>query len=39
MKITAISMTNIRGFKSLSKTEFSNNINVFIGSNNSGKST
>ena len=39
MKITAIELRNIRGFKSLPRTEFSNRINVFIGANNSGKST
>lgn len=39
MKITAIELKNIRGFKSLSKTNFSERINVFIGPNNSGKST
>lgn len=38
MKITAIELKNIRGFRDLSKTEFSDSINVFIGSNNSGKS-
>ncbi len=39
MKITAIELTNIRGFKKLHKTEVSDKINVFIGANNSGKST
>lgn len=39
MKITAIELTNIRGFKKLPRTEFSKRINVFIGANNSGKST
>jgi AAA15 family ATPase/GTPase len=39
MKITAIELTNIRGFKKLDKTEFSERINVFVGANNSGKST
>ncbi len=39
MKITAIELKNIRGFKYLPKTEFSKRINVFIGANNSGKST
>lgn len=39
MKITAIELRNIRGFKLLPKTEFSKRINVFIGANNSGKST
>lgn len=39
MKITAIELKNIRGFKSLPKTEFSKRINVFIGANNAGKST
>jgi predicted ATPase len=39
MKITAIELTNIRGFKKLPRTEFSKRINVLIGANNSGKST
>jgi len=39
MKITAIELNNIRGFKFLERTEFSKRINVFIGANNSGKST
>jgi energy-coupling factor transporter ATP-binding protein EcfA2 len=39
MKIKAIALTNIRGFRSLPKTSFSDKINVFIGANNSGKST
>jgi predicted ATPase len=39
MKITAIELSNIRGFKLLPKTELSKRINVFIGANNSGKST
>lgn len=39
MKITAIELKNIRGFKYLPKTDFSERINVFIGPNNSGKST
>lgn len=39
MKITAIELTNIRGFKKLEKTQVSDKINVFIGANNSGKST
>lgn len=39
MKITAIELRNIRGFKLLSRTELSKRINVFIGANNSGKST
>lgn len=39
MKITAIRLRNVRGFKSLEKTEFSESINIFIGANNSGKST
>ncbi len=39
MKIKAIELTNIRGFKSMEKTNFSASINVFIGANNSGKST
>ncbi|NHM08316.1 AAA family ATPase [Flavobacterium sp. CYK-4] len=39
MKITEIELRNIRGFKHLEKTAFSEKINVFIGANNSGKST
>ncbi|MCU0443227.1 MAG: AAA family ATPase [Bacteroidia bacterium] len=39
MKITAINIENVRGFKRISKLKFSNSINVFLGSNNSGKST
>lgn len=39
MKITAIELKNIRGFKFLPRTNFSKRINVFIGANNSGKST
>jgi AAA15 family ATPase/GTPase len=39
MKITAIELSNVRGFKVLPKTSFSNSINIFIGNNNSGKST
>lgn len=39
MKITAIELKNIRGFKFLPRTSFSKKINVFIGANNSGKST
>ncbi|GAB3973701.1 hypothetical protein GCM10028806_28100 [Spirosoma terrae] len=39
MKITSIELKNIRGFKYLPQTEFSSTINLFIGPNNSGKST
>ncbi|MES2726028.1 MAG: AAA family ATPase [Bacteroidota bacterium] len=39
MKIRAIKLENVRGFKFLNKTAFSESINVFIGANNSGKST
>ena len=39
MRVKAIELRNIRGFKYLQKTEFSDSINVFIGANNSGKST
>jgi len=39
MKITEISLTNVRGFKVLGWTKLSSKINVFIGANNSGKST
>jgi len=39
MRITAIQATNLRGFNKIDKTEFSKTINVFIGSNNAGKTT
>lgn len=39
MKIEAIELKNIKSFKTLPKTEVSKNINVFVGENNSGKST
>lgn len=39
MKITAITIENVRGFQKVPKTDFSNSINVFIGPNNAGKST
>ena len=39
MKVTAIQLKNIRGFRELPKTEFSENINIFIGPNNAWKST
>lgn len=39
MKIIGIELENVRGFKHLPLTEFSDSINVFIGANNSGKST
>ena len=39
MKITAIKLDNIRGFKNLPKTSFSETINVLAGPNNAGKST
>jgi len=39
MKITAITIENIRGFQKVDKTEFSDSINVLIGPNNAGKST
>ncbi len=39
MKITAIELTNVRGFKVLPWTKLSKKINVFIGANNAGKST
>lgn len=39
MKITAIKIENVRGFKVIPKTELSSTINIFIGPNNSGKST
>jgi AAA15 family ATPase/GTPase len=39
MKISAIIIQNIRGFQNVSKTDLSKTINVFVGPNNSGKST
>lgn len=39
MKITAIEIKNLRGFKELSQTKLSEKVNVFIGPNNAGKST
>lgn len=39
MKITGIELRNVKGYKELPKTAFSDSINVFIGENNSGKST
>jgi AAA15 family ATPase/GTPase len=39
MKITSIVLQNVRGFQSIPKTNFSESINIFIGANNSGKST
>lgn len=39
MKITAIEIKNLRGFKTISKTLLSEKINLFIGPNNAGKST
>lgn len=39
MKISAIEIENVRGFKKLEKTEFSDSINIIVGANNSGKST
>jgi AAA15 family ATPase/GTPase len=39
MKITAIQIKNVRGFQNLPKLELAKNINIFIGPNNSGKST
>lgn len=39
MKIAAIELENIRGFKTLPKTDLSKSLNVFVGENNSGKST
>lgn len=39
MKITGIELGNIKSFKRLPMLELSKNINVFIGENNSGKST
>lgn len=39
MKITTIRISNIRGFKKLEWIKLSKTINIFIGANNSGKST
>jgi predicted ATPase len=39
MWITGIELKNIRGFKELPRTDFSQGINILIGPNNSGKST
>ena len=39
MKINAIEIQDIRSFLKVPKTKFSDNINIFIGANNSGKST
>lgn len=39
MKITAITIDNVRGFHHVPFTQFSESINVFIGSNNAGKTT
>jgi AAA15 family ATPase/GTPase len=39
MKITSIELTNVRGFKHLPQTQLGPKINIFIGANNSGKST
>lgn len=38
MKITALELVNVKSFKKLEKTTFSNSINIFTGLNNSGKS-
>jgi predicted ATPase len=39
MKITSIEIENLRGFKIIPRTHLSQSINVFIGSNNAGKTT
>ncbi|TAF73815.1 MAG: hypothetical protein EAZ53_11325 [Bacteroidetes bacterium] len=39
MRITAIQLENVRGFQNIPKTNLSDGINIFIGANNSGKST
>lgn len=39
MKITAIQVENLRGFNKIEKTTLSKTINIFIGSNNAGKTT
>lgn len=39
MKITGIELDNVKGFQRLDRVNFSETINVFIGPNNSGKST
>lgn len=39
MKITAIEISNLRGFEGKNEISFSDSINLFVGNNNSGKST
>ena len=39
MKVTAIELENVRSFYGKHEAQFSNTINVFIGANNSGKTT
>jgi predicted ATPase len=39
MKIIAMELSNVRGFEKMEKTNFSSSINIFVGPNNSGKST
>lgn len=39
MKITSILLQNVRGFQNIPLTNFSESINIFIGANNTGKST
>lgn len=39
MKITSIQLNNVKSFEIINKTDFSDNINIFVGSNNSWKST
>lgn len=39
MKITAIQLQNVRGFRYIQKTDLSESLNIFIGANNAGKST
>ncbi len=39
MKITALSIENVKGFRGSHELKFSNTINIFVGPNNSGKTT
>ncbi len=39
MKVTGIELKNVKSFKLLPMTDFSDSMNIFIGENNSGKST
>lgn len=39
MKITSVEIFNLRGFEGVNEISFSDSINLFVGNNNSGKST